>query len=324
MTSTIIGTGSFVPEIVVTNHDLEKVTATDAAWVESHLGIKERRVLETFLATSDMAVSAARNALKDAGLDPLNIDLIIVATATPDRMAPSTATIVQHKLGAKNAAAFDMNAVCTGFLYALHVANQFVTLGTYKNVLVIGADTFSRITDWTDRKCVFFGDGAGAVVVARGNRGFIGTHLYANGEGRDGFTVKAGGAEMPSTHETIDARLDKFQMDGRAVYDTATTVLPNAVNRLLKEYDYTKDDIHWVIPHQPSIKILHTIAESLDIPFHKVCTNMHKYANTSAATIPILLDEEVRSGLVRKYDLLLFMAVGSGWTWGVSLMRWSK
>jgi len=324
MTSTIIGTGSYVPETIVTNADLEQTVDTDASWIKESLGIEERRILDPSMTTSDMATYAAKSALDDAGLHPTDVDLIIVATATPDRIAPSTATIVQYKLGAKNAAAFDMNAVCTGFLYALHVADQFVLLGTYKNVLVIGADTFSRITNWNDRKCVFFGDGAGAVVVARGDRGIIGTHLYANGEGRDGFTVEAGGAEKPSSIYTLGSSLGKFQMDGKAVYDTATTVLPLAVNKLLSDFNFQKSDVHWVVPHQPSIKILRKVAELLGIPFNKVCTNMNKYANTSAATIPLLLDEKVRSGTIRKYDLLLFMAVGSGWTWGVSLMRWTK
>ena len=325
MSSTIIGTGSYVPEHVVTNDELQDRVNTDSAWVEEQLGIKERRILDTGRTTSDMAVIAAQRALSHAGISVRDVDLIIVATATPDRIAPSTATIVQHKLGAIWAAAFDLNAVCTGFLYAVHIANQFVDNGVYRNVLVIGADTFSRITDWTDRKCVFFGDGAGTVVISKGmtGGGFIETNLYADGSGRDGFTVPAGGAECPTTPLTLDLSLGKFQMDGKAVFRTAITVLPEAISRILDSNGHAVSDIDWVIPHQPSIKILRKTAEIAGIPFSKVCTNMDKYANTSGATVPLLLDEKVKDGTIQKGNLLLFLAVGSGWTWGVSLMRWT-
>jgi 3-oxoacyl-[acyl-carrier-protein] synthase-3 len=308
MKGTIIGTGSWASDAVITNEDLEKrVLGVNAKWTEETLGIRQRHISP--YPTSISAVKAGEKALENAGISPLDINLIIVATATPDFMAPSTAALVQHKIGAVNAAAFDLNAVCAGFLYALHVANQFIIAQTYKNILIIGADTFSQITDWDDRSCIFFGDGAGAVVLSgTPNGGIIGTDIYSDGSGENGFKTEHG---------------KTFVMNGQFVYKSATTLLPQAITSLLQKTNVTKDKIKWVIPHQPSIQILKKLASTLDIPFERVKTNMDKYANTSAATIPILLDEVNRAGQISRGDVILFAAIGSGWVWGASIMEWT-
>jgi 3-oxoacyl-[acyl-carrier-protein] synthase-3 len=240
-------------------------------------------------------------------------------------MAPSTAAIVQDKIEAYNAVAFDISAVCSGFLYAMSVAAQFIAAGVYDNVLVIGADTFSKITDWTRRDAVFFGDGAGAAVLSHANadEGFLAFRLYTNGRGKWNFTVPAGGSEMPATERTVKEKLHYFQMNGKAVYETATEVLPKAIEQVLNDTGLRISDIDLMVPHQPSIKILQKTAEIIGLPFDKVMTNMDKYANTSGGTIPILLDELNRSGKIKKGNVILFAAVGSGWTYGASIMKWS-
>lgn len=321
----IIGTGSYVPEKVLTNKELEKMIPTNSKWIEENLGIKERRIASDKEATSDLAAKAAIKAIENAGLTKDDIDLIIVATATPDRLAPSTAAIVQDKIQAYNSVAFDISAVCSGFLYGMSVATQFIAAGVYENVLVIGADTFSKITDWTRRDAVFFGDGAGAAVFSNGNayEGFGAFRLYTDGRGKFNYTLPAGGSEMPATHETIDKGLHFFQMNGRAVYDTATEVLPKAIRQILEDTGLSIDDIDYLIPHQPSIQILKKTAEIIGLPWEKVMTNMDRYANTSGGTIPILLDEVNKSGRLKRGDTILFAAVGSGWTYGTAILKWS-
>lgn len=321
----IIGTGSYVPEKVLTNKELEKMIPTNSKWIEENLGIKERRIASIKEATSDLAAKAALQAIENAGLTKDDIDLIIVATATPDRLAPSTAAIVQDKIQAYNSVAFDISAVCSGFLYGMSVATQFIAAGVYENVLVIGADTFSKITDWTRRDAVFFGDGAGAAVFSNGNayEGFGAFRLYTDGRGKFNYTLPAGGSEMPATHETIDKGLHFFQMNGRAVYDTATEVLPKAIRQILEDTGFSIDDIDYLIPHQPSIQILKKTAEIIGLPWEKVMTNMDRYANTSGGTIPILLDEVNKSGRLKRGDTILFAAVGSGWTYGTAILKWS-
>ena len=309
----------------MTNEDLEKVIPTNATWIYDNLGIRERRIAASNETTSDLATQAGKNAILDAGLEVNDIDLIIVATSTPDRIAPSTACIVQDKLKSYKAVAFDIAAVCSGFLYGLSVASQFIAAGVYDNVLVIGADTFSKITDWTQRDAVFFGDGAGAAIVSHGNvnEGILAFRLYSDGRGKWNFTVPAGGSEMPTTEETIKKKLHYFQMNGKAVYETATEVLPMAINQVLNDTGLTINDIDYLVPHQPSIAILKKTAEILNLPWEKVMTNMDKYANTSGGTIPILLDEMKRAGKLKKGNLILFAAVGSGWTYGASILKWS-
>ena len=321
----IIGTGSYVPETIYTNEYLESIIDTDANWIFNTLGIKERRIAGRDETTSDLACKAGKKAVNDAGLSVDDIDLIIIATATPDRLAPSTACFVQDKLKAYNSAAFDIAAVCSGFLFSMSVASQYIASGIYQNVLVIGADTFSKITDWERRDAVFFGDGAGAVVVSHANvnEGFLAYRLYSDGRGKYNFTVPAGGSEMPSCLDTAKKGLHFFQMNGRAVYNTGTQVIPKAVKQVLLDTGLDINDIDYMIPHQPSIGILKKTAEILGLPFEKVMTNMDRYANTSSGTIPILLDELKKSKTLKKGDIILFAAVGSGWTYGASIIKWS-
>ncbi|MEG2317504.1 MAG: beta-ketoacyl-ACP synthase III [Rikenellaceae bacterium] len=322
----IIGTGSYTPDTIYTNEYLETVIPTSAEWIYDNLGIKERHIAASNEATSDMASKAGVMAIDNAGLKATDIDLIIVATATPDRKAPSTAAIVQHKTGAKNAAAFDVSAVCSGFLFAMSVASQYIASGVYDNVLVIGADKFSSLIDWKRRDAVFFGDGAGAAVISASNstEGFLAYRLYTSTEEEMlGFTVPAGGSEMPITEDVLNEGLQYFQMNGKSVFKSATEALPKAINQVLTDTGLTIDDIDLMIPHQPSIKILEKTAEIIGLPFEKVMTNMDKYANTSSATIPILLDEVHRSGKIKKGDIILFAAVGSGWTYGASIIKWA-
>lgn len=322
----IIGTGSYAPQKVYTNEFLEQKVTTSSDWIYQNVGIKSRHIAADNETTSDLATQAAIKAINSAGLTKEQIDLIIVATATADRKAPSTAAIVQDKLQAYNAVAFDISAVCSGFLYAMSVATQFIASGVYDNVLVIGADTFSKITDWTHRDCVFFGDGAGAAVLSHGNEteGFMAFRLYTDSSQRKfGFTIPGGGSEIPLTKDNLEDGLQYFQMDGKAVYESATVVLPKAINQVLSDSGLSINDIDLMIPHQPSIRILKKTAEIIGIPFEKVMTNMETYANTSGATIPILLDEVNRSGKLKKGTTLLFAAVGSGWTYGAAILKWS-
>jgi len=321
----IIGTGSYLPKQVYTNQYMETLVDTSAIWVYETLGIRERRIASPIQATSDIAEKAGLNAVKDAGLDVLDIDLIIVATATPDRIAPSTACIVQDKIKAYNAVAFDLSAVCSGFLFSLSTAAQYIASGVYQNVLVIGADTFSKIIDWKRRDAVFFGDGAGAAVISHANvnEGFLAFRLHSDGRGKENFTVLAGGSETPASHETVSRGLHFFKMNGREVYNTAIKVLPRVINKVLDDTGLDILDVDYMIPHQPSIGILKKTAEIIGLPWNRVMTNMDKYANTSGGTIPILLDELKRAGKLKEGNTLLFAAVGSGWTYGASIVKWS-
>ncbi len=322
----IIGTGSYVPDTIYTNEYLETIVPTNAQWIYENVGIKQRHIASEDQATSDLAAEAGRRAIENSGLQASDIELIIVATSTPDRKAPSTAAFVQHKLNAFNAAAFDVTAVCSGFLFGMSVASQYIASGVYNNVLVIGADTFSKITDWTRRDCIFFGDGAGAAIVSAANvtEGFLAYRLYTDtSHDMLGFTIPAGGSEIPLNANNIDDRLQYFQMNGKAVFASATQALPAAINQVLQDTGLSISDIDLMIPHQPSIRILKKTAEIIGLPFEKVMHNMEKYANTSGGTIPILLDECNRTNKIKKGDIVLFAAVGSGWTYGASIIKWS-
>lgn len=320
----IIGTGSYVPETIYSNEYLETILPTNSQWVIDNVGIRERRISSSNQTTSDLASIAGQRAIDDAGLKNSDIELIIVATATPDRKAPSTAAFVQHKLKAFNAAAFDLNAVCSGFLFGMSVASQYIASGVYNNILVIGADTFSKITDWTKRDAIFFGDGAGAAVISSANvtEGFLAYRLYTD-TSKDmlGFTIPGGGSEIPLNDSNLDEQY--FQMNGKSVYEFATKALPSAINQVLSDTGLSVDDIDIMIPHQPSIRILMKTAELIGLPFGKVMINMDKYANTSGGTIPILLDEVNKSGRLKKGNIVLFAAVGSGWTYGASIIKWA-
>ena len=317
----IKGTGSYVPPKILKNDFFEAIGSSDE-WIFKNLGIKERRIAVGEV-TSDLAYKAGLKALENTDVQPEDIDLIIVATSTPDRQAPSTACFVQEKMGAFQAVAFDISAVCSGGLYGIAIAAQFIQTGMYQNVLVIGADTFSTITDWERKDSVFFGDGAGAILMSATteNKGFLAFDLHADGRGKYHFNIPAGGSELPASKETLEQKLHYFQMNGKEVFETATRVLPETINEILSANQLTTEDVDWVIPHQPSIRILQETARKVNIPFEKVMTNMDKYANTSGGTIPIVLDETYKSGKVKPGNLLLFAAVGSGWTWGSALYK---
>jgi len=307
----VAGTGSYTPEKRVTNEELAEKLGSSADWIVENLGIRERRVAAEGEMTSHLARKAADRALESAGISPSEIDLLIVATATPDRKAPSTACLVHRHLGLKQSApSFDLAAVCSGFIYAQTVAAQAIECGNVRHALVIGADRFSSITDWNRRDCVFFGDGAGAVVLRKseGPPALFASELFSDGSGHDGFTVFPGDPY--------------FSMNGKAVYETATQVLPNAILGLLRRNGLGIEDVSWIIPHQPAIKVLQKTADILGFPFERVLTNMDRYANTSGGTVPILLDEANRSGKLKSGDLIVSAAVGSGWTWGALLFRW--
>lgn len=318
----IKGTGSYAPENVVKNDFFDAIGSSDE-WIYSKLGIKERRI-STGEVTSDLAYKAGLKAIENANLTVDDIDLIIVATTTPDRPAPSCACFVQDKLKAHKAVAFDVSAVCSGALFSIAIGVQFVKTGMYKNVLVIGADTFSSIIDWERRDAVFFGDGAGALVLSatKEDKGFIDFNLHSDGEGKEHFTVLAGGSENPATAQTVANKMHYFKMNGKEVYDTATKVVPISINEILAKNNLTIDEVDFMLPHQPSIRILKEIADKINLPFEKVKTNMDRYANTSGGTVPIILDEVHRNNEFKTGDILLFAAVGAGWTWGTALYKW--
>lgn len=321
----IKGTGSYVPKRVLTNKQIEEmVPSTNDQWIFEKLGIKERRVV-TNENTSDITSKAALNALEDAGIQASEIDLIIVATTTPDRLSPSTAALVQEKIGAGRAAAFDLAAVCSGFIYGLSLGFQLVGAGAYKRVLVIGGETFSKFTDWTRRDCVFFGDGAGAVVLERDDTKETLFHceLHADGKGYEHFTIRGGGSEFPAKSETIAENMHTYRMNGKEVFNTATTVLPSSIRSVLNYVGYTVNDVDLIVPHQPSVQILIKTAEILGIPFEKVMTNMDRFANTGAGTIPLMLDQVKKGNRIMKGNNIVFAAVGGGWTWGAAIYKWA-
>lgn len=307
----IAGTGSAVPQKIVTNQDIIAMgVPVKTDWIYENLGIQQRHVAVDE-STADLATQAAQAALENAGIDKEEISLILLATITPDRKAPSTACLVKHRLGITNLApAFDISAACSGFMYGLTVAGNLIRSGVHKNALLICCDRMSTITDWTRRDCIFFGDGAAAVVLTESDydNGLFETRIFANTEFTDGATVFEGDTA--------------FTMDGHAVYEAASSVLPGSIVSVLLRCGLSEEDISWVIPHQPSIKILKKMAERLGIPFAKVCHNMERYANTSGVSIPLLLDEVNRSGKLKKDDLIAFAGVGAGWTFGAALYRW--
>ena len=307
----IKSTGSYVPARILTNEEIVGDLPTSPEWIVQTLGIRERRVAEPEEYTSDLAARAGLSAIASAGLEPNEIDLIILATSTPDRKVPSSACMAQNKMGIRNGCpAFDVAAVCSGFLYAITIAGQFIQHQVYDRALVIGADTYSKVTNWKDRNCVFFGDGSGAVVLERKDRsnGLFSSLLFADGDGMNDFTV------FPAD--------GYFTMNGKAVYEKATTALPDCIRQILCVNGMGLDDVSMIIPHQASAHVLKRAAEILNIPYSRMQTNLESYANTAGATIPLLLDQVNRRGLIHKDDLLLFAAIGAGWTWGASLYRW--
>ena len=304
----IIGIGSYVPEKVLTNEDIDSLCyGTNSDWTREKLGIEERRIVSDEL-PSDLAYHAAINAIKDAKIDKEDIDLIIVATSSPDRISPSTAIIMAKRLDIKRPA-FDVNAVCTGFVYGLQLASNLISTKQYKNILLIGSDAYSKITDWKERDCVFFGDGAGAVILSEVENGWISTELFGDANGKEAFTCHHSG---------------KFQMDGKSVYDFGTTVLPLTIKNSLDNLNISKEDVAWIVPHQPGHRVLLKTAEILDFPVEKIVFNMKKFANTAGASIPMALDSLYKKNKIKNGDIIVMPAIGSGWTYGVSVLKYIK
>lgn len=323
----IIGTGSNLPEKVMTNFDLEKIVDTSDEWIRTRTGISERRIADDLTATSDIASKAALNALSDAGLKADEIDLIVVATVTPDMAFPSTACFVQKNIGAVNATAFDIGAGCSGFVYGLSIANGFIKSGIYKNVLVIGAETLSKVINWEDRNtCVLFGDGAGAAVVSRVDEGtgIMSIKLGANGNHAGLITEPAGGSRMPVTQEVLDRKLNTIHMEGSEVFKLAIRTMGSVSEDVVKEAGLSVNELSLVIPHQANQRIIDGIFNRLNVPKERSHLNLDKYGNTSAASIPIALDEASRQGKLKKGDNLLMVAFGSGLTWGAATVKWVK
>lgn len=321
----IIGTGKYVPERVLTNAELETMVETNDEWIVSRTGIRERHIAAPDQATSDLAYEAAVKALKSAGIAAEDIELIIVATVTPDMTFPSTACILQEKLGAKKAAAFDLSAACSGFVYSLATANGFIQTGMYNNALIIGADALSRITDYTDRNtCVLFGDGAGAVVLGEvpEGRGFLSFDLGAEGAGGELLKLEGGGSRCPASEETIRSGKHFIYMNGREVFKFAVRVMGTATEEVLRKAGKDKSEIDLFVPHQANIRIIQSAMQRLDLPEEKCVINVDKYANTSAASIPLALVEAVEEGRVKEGDTLLLVGFGGGLTWGASVLVW--
>lgn len=322
----IIGTGSYAPEKVLTNADLEKIVDTTDAWITERTGIRQRRVAAPGESTSDMAVQAALRALEMAGVRPEELGLIIVGTVTPDMPMPSCAAVVQAKLGAKNAFAFDVSAACSGGLYALTVADQFLRTGQVKRALVIGADMLSRTVNWEDRNtCVLFGDGAGAMVIAPTEdegRGLLSTHLYTDGTQAEILCIPGGGTSKPATEEMIKDKLNTLHMNGREVFKFAVRALADSAMTALRANGLTARDVDHVIAHQANIRILEAVLQRLELPMEKCWLNLHDYGNTSSASVPMTLDEANRAGRLKQGDVVAMMAIGAGMTWGSAVMRW--
>ncbi len=321
----IIGTGSSVPEKVLSNKDLEIMVDTTDEWITTRSGIKERHICSDGESCSTFSFEAAVKALAMAGVSAEQLDLIIIGTVTSDMITPSTSCVLQHRLNAKNAFAFDVSAGCTGFIYSLSIAECFIKTDKCRNVLVVGCDTLSKITDYQDRgTCILFGDGAGAVVLTRdnGNRGILSTHLYSDGAFGNLLYMPAGGSFKPSSHETINSRDHYLKMDGNKVFKIAVKSLEEAACTALVHNKITGEDIDMLISHQANERIIDAIAKRLNLGPEKVFKNIQKYGNTSAGSVPIALDEANRLNAIKDDDLILLDAFGAGFTWGSALIRW--
>lgn len=322
-----LGTGYYLPEKVLTNADLEKIVETSDEWITERTGIKERRLAEDDVPMSTLAQKAAERALEDAGVKAEELDLIIVATLTSDRIIPSTACMLQTRLGATHAAAFDLSAACSGFVYAAMTASQFIKTGVYKKALVVGAETLSKYINWEDRNtCVLFGDGAGAAVLGQVEDGYgiLSFDLGSDGSGGDAIQIPSSGSLMPVSKESIDKRLNLIHMDGRETFKFAVKAMGRTVETSLKKIDMPKEQIDWLVPHQANIRIIQSAAKRLSMPMEKVVVNIHKYGNMSAACIPIALAEAAAEKRFKKGDIVALSGFGAGLTWASCIMRWSK
>ena len=323
----ILGMGSCLPDKIVTNLDLEKIVDTSDEWIVDRTGIKARRIADEDTATSDIATKAAERALQDAGTPASEIDLIIVATATPDMMFPSTSCIIQNNIKAVNAAAFDLAAGCSGFVYGLVTGSQFIRSGLYKKVLVIGAETLSKILNWQDRNtCVLFGDGAGAAVLGQvpSGYGILGSHLGADGSGGNLLKLPAGGSREPASIASVTERKHFVHMEGNDVFKFAIKIMGEAALKALANAGLGPFDVDYLVPHQANIRIIQSAAKRLKIPLDKVMVNVDKYGNTSAASIPIALEEAVDQGIINTGDTVVLVGFGAGLTWAACVIKWYK
>ncbi|MDE3017601.1 MAG: ketoacyl-ACP synthase III [Nitrospirota bacterium] len=324
MRARILGTGSYVPERVLTNADLERMVATSDAWIMERTGIRERRIAAPGEACSDLAVNAAERALAAAGVAAADLDLILLGTCTGDYPIPSTACLVQHRLGAARAAACDIGAACCGFLYALGVGDAYIRTGM-RHVLVIGSEVMSAVTDWTDRNtCVLFGDGAGAAVLgpSEGDRGILSSHLHSDGGLWDLIAVPGGGSRMPPSDKMVAERQQYIKMKGNETFKVAVKTLEDSVREALAANNLTAADVDLLVPHQANLRIIKAVASRLDFPLEKVMLNLERYGNTSAASIPLALDEAVKEGRIKEGSLVLMEAFGAGLTWASTVVRW--
>ena len=321
-----LGLGYFVPPKVLTNFDLEKMVDTSDEWIITRTGIKERRIADETIATSDLAKEAALKAIKNANLQPTDIELIIVATITPDMSFPSTACIVQNKIGAKNAACFDISAACSGYLYAIAIAEQFIKAGVYKNILIVGAEKLTAITDWTDRNtCVLFGDGAGAAVLGKvnGDSGILSVYLGSDGTQCDILKMPAGGSRMPASHKTVDEKLHYIKMEGSELFKHAVRIMADAGEKAAKLAGLNSpNEIDCIIPHQANIRILNAVAKKIGIPLEKIYFNIERYGNMSSASTAVALAEAAETKKIKKGDIVLLDAFGSGLVWGAIIIKW--
>jgi 3-oxoacyl-[acyl-carrier-protein] synthase III len=322
----ILGTGSYLPEKILTNQDLEKMVETSDEWIVTRTGIRERHIAAPDEATSDMASAAAKRALDDAGLKATDLDLIIIATFTPDLPEPAAACFVQHKIGATNAAAFDLAAACSGFIFGLTTAKAYVESGIYKRVLLVAADKLSAFTDWTDRStCVLFGDGAGAAIIGEvpeGRHEILSTYLATNGKEAELLRVPAGGSRLPASAETVEKRLHYLKMAGNEVFKMAVRLMVEAIHEAARRAGVSVEQLSLVIPHQANSRILLATAERLGLPTEKMFINIDRIGNVSAATIGIALDEAVKTGRIKNGEYLAFLAFGGGLTIASSIVKW--
>lgn len=321
----IVGVGACVPPAVVTNDDLAQIVDTDDEWIRTRTGIRQRRIADPEVATSHLAEVAARRALEEAQVRPEEIDLIIVATVTPDMPFPATACLLQDRLGASRAGAFDLEAACSGFTYGLAVGAQFIAAGVHDTVLVVGAETLSKIIDWSDRRtCVLLGDGAGAAVLrpVEAGQGLLGVHLGADGSGADLLKQPAGGSLLPASVETVLGGLHFVHMNGREVFKFAVKTMGDAAQAALARAGLRFDDVDVYVPHQANYRIIESSARRFELPLDRVVVNIDRYGNTSAASIPVALDEALSAGRIRAGDTVLLVAFGGGLTWGAAVLRW--
>jgi 3-oxoacyl-[acyl-carrier-protein] synthase III len=324
-TCSVTGVGSYVPSRILTNDELSRMVDTNDEWITTRTGIRERRIAAADEATSDLAAKAALRALEFANVPADQVDLIIVATITPDMLFPSVACLVQERIGARKAAAFDLEAACSGFIYALEVGQQFIMSHTYDTVLVIGAEKLSSIIDWTDRNtCVLFGDGAGAVVLQSRPRshGLLTACMGADGSKAGILCMPGGGSRIPASSDSVSSRLHFLRMDGRETFKNAVLAMCTAANEALQRCDLRIDQIQCIIPHQANRRIIEAVSERLQAPADRVFVNLDRYGNTSAASVAIALDEVVRGGRVKTGDLLLLLVFGAGLTWGAAVIQW--